>query len=73
MTNNFYLAVNGIVSAFSTNSITNVYFSEIMEYLDINESKFHQICDSFRSPHIWKKEKDNWVLRSAVWMKDGEK
>jgi hypothetical protein len=41
--------------------------------LEIDEKEFNQIIDRFRPKHIWKKEKDNWVLQSAVWMKDGEK
>jgi N-acetyl sugar amidotransferase len=42
------------------------YFSEIMEYLEIEEEQFHNLCDKFRSPHLWTKEKDKWTLRHDV-------
>ena len=42
------------------------YFSEIMEYLEISEDHFHEHCDKFRSPHLWKKEQNIWKLRHDV-------
>jgi N-acetyl sugar amidotransferase len=39
------------------------YFSEIMEYLEIIEEDFHQICDKFRSPHLWHNDGQKWSLR----------
>jgi len=42
------------------------YFKDIMSYLDINENLFFKKCDSFRSPHIWKKIKKEWKLRHTV-------
>ena len=27
---------------------------------------FDSVCDSFRSPHIWKKENNNWIIRKPV-------
>ena len=33
---------------------------EIREYFDA-------LVDSFRSPHLWKREGDTWRLRYAVW------
>ena len=29
--------------------------------------KFEKIIDSWRSPHIWKKNNDKWELRNTVW------
>jgi|TARA_B110000027_G_scaffold28339_1_gene31097 N-acetyl sugar amidotransferase len=49
------------------------YFKDILNYLEIDEKEFNQITDRFRPEHIWKKEKDKWILRSAVWMKESEK
>jgi len=48
----------------------NRYFREILEYLDLSEENFHKIIDSFRPQHIWKKNKDKWELKQAVWMKN---
>ena len=42
------------------------YFREIMNYLEISEKEFHQTCNKFRSPHIWKFSKGTWKLRHTV-------
>ena len=42
------------------------YFSEVMSFLGINQEKFFKLCDSFRSPHLWKKKNDKWRLRFTV-------
>lgn len=45
------------------------YFSEIMEYLDIDEEYFKTtLSDKFRSPHLWGKDENGlWKLRHNVW------
>ena len=44
------------------------YFDEVMEYLDIKPEVFHDLCDKFRSPHLWKKNSNGkWQLRHTVW------
>lgn len=43
------------------------YFNEILEYMDISENRFWEVIDSARSPHLWKKENNSWVLRHTVW------
>ena len=42
------------------------YFKDILNYLDISEKKFHQLCDKARSPHLWKKIKNKWYFRHTV-------
>ncbi len=42
------------------------YFEEIMNYIDLDPSKFNDLCEKFRSPHIWKKENGKWKLRHTV-------
>lgn len=43
------------------------YFNQIMEYIDMEPDYFHELCDKFRSPHLWAKdEADNWRLRHNV-------
>ncbi len=42
------------------------YFSEVMEYLNIKENKFFNICDHFRPEHLWKKKVGTWKLRHTV-------
>jgi N-acetyl sugar amidotransferase len=42
------------------------YFSEIMKFLKISKSQFLNLLDNFRSEHLWKKYKNEWVLRHNV-------
>lgn len=43
------------------------YFDEIMEYIDMKPEHFHQLCDTFRSPHLWGKDSEGkWKLRHNV-------
>lgn len=43
------------------------YFEEIMEYIELDPQRFHELADHFRSPHLWgKDESDNWRLRHTV-------
>jgi len=43
------------------------YFNEIMEYLEMDPTYFHELCDKFRSPHLWGKDDNgNWRLRHNV-------
>jgi hypothetical protein len=28
---------------------------------------FLELCDKFRSPHLWKKEGGEWKLRYPIW------
>jgi N-acetyl sugar amidotransferase len=46
------------------------YFDEIMSYLGMESSHFQQLCDDFRSPHLWGKVDGEWKLRHTV-NKDG--
>ena len=46
--------------------IPKMYFQESLDYLDIDEETFWKTVDSFRRPHIWKKENDEWSLRQQV-------
>ena len=34
----------------------------------LNKEYFTNLTDSFRSPHIWKRVEDTWILRNAVYM-----
>ena len=44
----------------------DIYFNEIMEYLNIKPKNFFKNLDKFRSPHLWKKIKGDWKLRHNV-------
>jgi len=42
------------------------YFNQIMEYIDMKPEHFHELCDQFRSPHLWTKVGSEWKLRHTV-------
>jgi N-acetyl sugar amidotransferase len=43
------------------------YFNEVMEYLGIDPEYFKtELCDRFRSPHLWEKVNGVWKLRKTV-------
>lgn len=42
------------------------YFQEIMDYLGIKSERFQELCDQFRSPHLWSNENCEWKLRHQV-------
>ena len=48
----------------------DIYFDEIMNYLDIKKDEFFKLCNNFRSPHIWAKTKGQYKLRHTA-NKDG--
>lgn len=42
------------------------YFEEIMEHIEMRPERFMELCDQFRSPHLWKKVGGDWKLRHTV-------
>ena len=42
------------------------YFKEMLEYVGITESRFWEVIDNARSPHLWNKSNGKWVLRQQV-------
>jgi N-acetyl sugar amidotransferase len=44
-----------------------MYLQECLEYMGITRERFNEIIDKARPPHLWKKEKGEWVLRHKIW------
>ena len=42
------------------------YFKETMDFIGMKPERFLELCDSFRSPHLWKKEAGVWKLRYQI-------
>ena len=42
------------------------YIGEVMDFIGMKVEHFFRLCDEFRSPHLWKRDGDRWVLRHAV-------
>ena len=43
------------------------YFQEVMDYIGMQPERFMELCDDFRSPHLWTRDGGKWKLRHAVW------
>ncbi len=42
------------------------YIAEVLKSIDITVEHFFDLCDQFRSPHLWKKEHGEWKLKHQV-------
>jgi len=42
------------------------YFDEIMTFLEIKKDQFLEVCDKYRSPHIWANDNGGWKLRHNI-------
>ena len=42
------------------------YLEDFLEYLDLDEKQLWETINKFRSPKIWDKEENNWVLKTQV-------
>lgn len=42
------------------------YFQEIMDFVGMKPETFIELCDKFRSPHLWEKKSGEWKLRYMI-------
>jgi N-acetyl sugar amidotransferase len=42
------------------------YFSDFLKYININEKEFWSTIDNFRSPHLWGKKNEKWVIKKTI-------
>ena len=42
------------------------YFRGVMDYIGMRPQRFLELCDEFRSPHLWTREHGEWRLRFPV-------
>ena len=42
------------------------YFKEFLEYISLDEERFFEIANNARSPHLWKKDGNEWKLKYKV-------
>ena len=43
------------------------YINDVLDYVGIKISEFQNLCDKFRSPHLWKKTGNGWKLRNTIY------
>jgi N-acetyl sugar amidotransferase len=44
-----------------------LYFKTFLQYCDITEEYYHEVIDSWRSPHLWRKSYGKWDLINPIW------
>jgi N-acetyl sugar amidotransferase len=42
------------------------YFKDVMDYIGMKPERFLELCDAFRSPHLWARTGGKWALRHQV-------
>ena len=42
------------------------YEKEFLDYISMEKEEFLELCDKFRSEHLWKKNGDKWQLRTPL-------
>lgn len=42
------------------------YYPEFLDYIGMNDAEFWETVDKFRSPHLWNKTENEWMLRHVV-------
>lgn len=48
------------------------HFHAVMDYIGMSPDHFMELCDRFRSPHLWLRENGDWKLRHPVWEADAD-
>lgn len=43
------------------------HFKTFLEYCNITEEHYHEVIDSWRSPHLWDKKNGKWELKYPIW------
>lgn len=43
------------------------YFQEVMDTVGMAPERFLELCEAFRSPHLWRHDGGQWALRHPVW------
>ena len=47
--------------------LPKVYLDSCLEYMDITEQRFFDVIEEFRTPHLWKQQHGQWVLKKPIW------
>ena len=55
----------GLVRRFD-GEFPSTHFKECLEFIGLPEDRFFELCDQFRSPHLWTRDGGEWRLRHPV-------
>ncbi|MFA6314398.1 MAG: N-acetyl sugar amidotransferase [Sterolibacterium sp.] len=48
------------------------YEKEFLDYISMTRDEFLELCDRFRSPHLWKIVNGEWTLRHPAWQEESK-
>lgn len=48
----------------------DLHFKTFLEYCGITEEHYHEVIDSWRSPHLWEKVNGIWQLKQPIWKEE---
>ena len=43
------------------------YFQDYLDYMQIDKTEFHDVIEKARPEHLWKKNRNKWVLKKPIW------
>ncbi len=44
----------------------DIFFNEILDYMDITSDQFWEVIDKNRPKHLWEKKNNEWKLKHVV-------
>ena len=50
-----------------------IYLDDCLKYMDLTHQEYHDIIESFRPKHLWKKDINGWSLKNPIWNSSNEK
>lgn len=42
------------------------YYKDFLDYVGMTDSEFKALCDTFRAPHLWQRDGEEWKLKYQV-------
>jgi len=58
----------GLIKRFDA-EFPHQYIQDCCDYLNINLQQYHDTNEKIRSPHLWEKKSDRWLLKQTIWKK----
>ena len=62
-----------IITVFAAHKHDAVKSSDLerwLNYVDMTEEEFDDICDTFRDPRVWRRTRDGWI-KDNLWDRQG--
>jgi N-acetyl sugar amidotransferase len=46
------------------------YIQDCCDYMEITLDRYHEVIETFRSPHLWEKKHGKWELTKPIWAQE---